>query len=50
MFINPGADYSGWEKPDIVRRLTAWIATRDPEAYTGRVATLAELEPGAATA
>jgi NAD(P)-dependent dehydrogenase (short-subunit alcohol dehydrogenase family) len=42
LFLNPGADYSGWEKPGAVGRAVVWLATR-PLSYTGNVAPLSDI-------
>lgn len=42
MFLNPGADFSGWETPQAVAEAAAWMLCQ-PASYTGRVATIAEV-------
>ncbi len=42
MFLNPGADFSGWETPQEVAKAAAWVLCQ-PASYTGRVATIAEV-------
>lgn len=49
MFLNPGADYSGWEAPEAVAEAAAWMLTQ-PASYTGRVATIAEVRDSMARA
>jgi len=44
MFLNPGADYSTWLKPESCGPLAVWIASQDPKQYTGHVVTMEELE------
>jgi NAD(P)-dependent dehydrogenase (short-subunit alcohol dehydrogenase family) len=41
-YLNPGIDYSNWEKPGAASEATLWLATRDP-SYTGQVVTIAEV-------
>ena len=38
---NPGADLTGWEKPEAASEATLWIATQ-PASYTGKVVTIGE--------
>lgn len=38
---NPGADLSGWEKPEAASEAALWIATQ-PTAFTGKVVTIGE--------
>jgi NAD(P)-dependent dehydrogenase (short-subunit alcohol dehydrogenase family) len=38
---NPGADLTGWEKPEAASEATLWIATQ-PASYTGKVVTIGD--------
>ena len=40
-FLNPEADLSGWEKPEVAAEAILWLATREL-SYTGRILTIAE--------
>ncbi len=43
VFLNPGGDYSGWEKPEAAARAALWLATRPP-SYTGNVVSLSDVQ------
>lgn len=43
MYLNPDADHSTWEKPEVVGEATLWLIARDP-GFTGRVVTLTEID------
>lgn len=40
--VNPGADTSGWESPDIMGEAAVWLAQR-PDQYNGKVVTIKQL-------
>lgn len=41
-FVNPGADTTGWESPDIMGEAALWLATHAAD-YTGSVVTIGQL-------
>lgn len=41
-FLNPGIDFSTWDKPEAASEAALWMATRDL-SYTGKVVTIAEV-------
>jgi len=43
MYLSPGADYSTWDKPEIVGEDLVWLASREP-SFTGQVLNLAAIE------
>ena len=42
LYVNPGADTTGWESTDIMGEAALWLATRAAE-YNGQVVTIAQL-------
>src|SRR5581483_4763018 len=49
MFNRPDADYSGWEKPEIMGEAALWIMSHGGR-YNGRVVTIGELRQDYASA
>jgi NAD(P)-dependent dehydrogenase (short-subunit alcohol dehydrogenase family) len=43
IYVSPGVDFSNWEKPEIMGEAAVYVLARDPETYTGKVVTVAEL-------
>jgi NAD(P)-dependent dehydrogenase (short-subunit alcohol dehydrogenase family) len=41
-FLNPGMDFSGWDKPESASEVTLWMAEQ-PETWTGNVITIGEI-------
>ncbi len=41
-FLNPGMDFSGWEKPEAASEVTLWMA-KQPPSWTGHVITIGEI-------
>jgi NAD(P)-dependent dehydrogenase (short-subunit alcohol dehydrogenase family) len=39
---NPGADLSGWEKPDAASEAALWMATQ-PTSFTGKTVTIGDV-------
>lgn len=41
-FLNPGMDFSGWEKPEAASEVMLWMA-QQPTSWTGHVITIGEI-------
>lgn len=42
-FLNPGMDFSGWDKPEAASEVTRWMAEQPP-TWTGNVITIGEIQ------
>lgn len=43
IYVSPGVDFSNWEKPEVMGEAAVHVLARNPETYTGKVVTVAEL-------
>jgi citronellol/citronellal dehydrogenase len=44
IMVNPDADKSGWQAPELWGKITAFLATRESKEFTGRILTAEEVE------